>query len=259
MSAPTNFTFDLPLLQAVSDWQRGSKDRATALQLGLALKAACANLPQSFRECHLVCYRRIALDKRGVMNLLGVDNLREKVSSWTVNTEVAKGMKGGVPFPDSGNIGAIFYTRTVPDAANIIVNVRALYQDQSFCDAMHRNQANITNFDLGAGSYWDGEDEVVLEIDTLTQSDLYSLGGYSSPFEELVKKAARELYGRPDPTPDQYQALLWKVEHLRGHVDGAAWLNEEATRRVLNRVEPHAQVLYAIKQAQDLVRAGGGG
>lgn len=105
----------------------GSVAAMTALQFGLALKAACADLPRSFRECHLVCYRCIALDKRGVMNLLGSDNLTEKVSSWTVNT----GMKGGVPFPDTGDIGAIFYARTAPDAASIIVSLRALYQDQS--------------------------------------------------------------------------------------------------------------------------------
>lgn len=253
MATTSGFTFDLPLLQAVSDWQRGDSDRTRSEQLGQALKQACANLPIQYRSGLLVCYRRIALDKQGVMKLLGADELKEKISSWTFNTEVAKGMKGGVPFPVSNDIGVIF--QAIPAAQNIVVNIRELYQDPMFCDAMMRNEKLINSYNLGAGAYWDGEDEVVLEIDTITQSNIYSLGGYSSPFEELVERAAQLVYGRVDVTPEQVEALLLKVEYLRG-IAGPRWLADDATKRVLRNVEPHAEALYAIKLAQDKAKAG---
>src|SRR6185437_8950438 len=176
MATDLGVTFDLPLLQAVSDWQRGHSDRARSNQLGQALKKACAHLPIQYRSGHLVCYRRVSLDKQGVMKLLGADSLKEKISSWTFNTEVAKGMKGGVPFPASNDLGVIF--QTTPNPQNIIVNIRALYLDADFRDALFQNEKRIKNYDLGAGRYWDGEDEIVLEIDTVTQSNIYSLGGY---------------------------------------------------------------------------------
>jgi len=252
MATDLGVTFDLPLLQAVSDWQRGHSDRARSNQLGQALKKACAHLPIQYRSGHLVCYRRVSLDKQGVMKLLGADSLKEKISSWTFNTEVAKGMKGGVPFPASNDLGVIF--QTTPNPQNIIVNIRALYLDADFRDALFQNEKRIKNYDLGAGRYWDGEDEIVLEIDTVTQSNIYSLGGYSSPFDELVAKAAQSYYGRVDVTPEQVEALLVKAEPLRG-IAGPRWLSEDATKRVLRNIEPHAKVLYKIKLAQDKAKA----
>lgn len=246
MDATHGFTFDLPLLRAVSDWQRGG-DAKQNRRRGAALKAACQNLPSQFRESVLVCHRQIALVKGGVWDLLGENRLPEKISSWTTDLEIAKGFKGGVPPEGQGYQGVIFSIK--PPAGSVIVNLRELYQDPAFRDAMERNKSAIADYAKGAGCYGDSQSEVVLEIDKLEQEDIYSMGGHSSPFEELVAEAAKIYYGTASVTPEQYEALLLKVEHTRG-VAGPRWLNPEATQRVLRRTAPHAERLREVKKLQ---------
>lgn len=43
---------------------------------------------------------------------------------------------------------------------------------------MERNKSAINGYGDGAGRYWDRQSEVVLEIDAVTQEDIYSLGGH---------------------------------------------------------------------------------
>lgn len=246
MDAAHGFTFDLPLLRAVSDWQRGG-DAKQNRRRGEALKAACQNLPSQFRESVLVCHRQIALGKGGVWDLLGDNRLPEKISSWTTDLEIAKGFKGGVPPEGQGYQGVIFSIK--PPAGSVIVNLRELYQEPAFRDAMERNKPAIAGYAKGAGCYGDSQSEVVLEIGTLEQEDIYSIGGHSSPFEELVAEAAKIYYGTASVTPEQYEALLLKVEHTRG-VAGPCWLNSEATQRVLRRTAPHAETLREVKRLQ---------
>lgn len=246
MNAAHGFTFDLPLLRAVSDWQRGG-DAKQNLRRGVALKEACQNLPSQFRESVLVCHRQIALGKGGVWDLLGENRLFEKVSSWTTDLEIAKGFKGGVPPEGQGYQGVIFSIK--PPAGNVIVNLRELYRDADFRGAMERNKFAIAGYATGAGCYGDSQSEVVLEVDKLEQGDIYSMGGHSSPFEELVDEVAKIYYGTAIVTQEQREKFLLKVEPARG-VAGPRWLNPEATQRVLRRTAPHAERLREVKKVQ---------
>lgn len=246
MTIIPGFSFDLPLLQAVSDWQRGG-DAKQNRRRGEALKAACENLPSQFRRSVLVCHRQIALGKGGVWDLLGDNRLPEKISSWTTDLEIAQGFKGGVPPEGQGYQGVIF--SVLPPAGSVIVNLRELYQEPAFRDAMDRNKSAIADYAKGAGRYEGDQSEVVLEIDKLEQEDIYSMGGHSSPFDELVAEAAKIYYGSANVTPEQYKALLLKVEHTRG-VAGPSWLSPEATKRVLQRTAPHAERLREVKKLQ---------
>lgn len=234
--------FDLPLLQAISDWQRSS-----TAQRAQALIAASASLPQTYRTCGLCCFRQIALPKGGVWNLIGEDKLSEKISAWTTSIEVAKGFKGGVPPQGQGYQGVIFCLHPKPE--NVIINLSELYREPSFKAALEHNKASITGYQGGAGRYADDQSEVVLEIATVTQQDIYSLGGHSSSFEELVDIAADETYG-PHATPEQRAALLLKSEHIRAEA-GPHWLSPEATERVLKRMQAPAERLREIKRQQD--------
>lgn len=47
--------FGLPLLQAISDWQRSATTSRAQ-----TLKSMCVDLPDEYRACQFVCYRQIA-------------------------------------------------------------------------------------------------------------------------------------------------------------------------------------------------------
>lgn len=98
---------DLRLLRAVSDWQRGGDPRQSRRR-GLALKEACAALPEIYRASYLASFRQVSLEKGSVWDLIGEDCLTEKVSSWTFDIEVAKAFKGGVPPHSTGIPGCHF-------------------------------------------------------------------------------------------------------------------------------------------------------
>lgn len=234
--------FDLSLLQAISDWQRGSTPKRAQ-----ALKNASASLPEKYRTCGLCCFRQIALPKGGVWNLIGEDNLPEKISSWTTLLEVAEAFKNGVPPEDQGYQGVILCVH--PNPESVIINLSKLYQELAFTDALEQNKALISRYDDGAGRFANSQNEVVLEIATVTQRDIYSMGGHSSSFEQLVDVAAEEIYG-PQATAAQREELLLKSEHVRT-LAGPCWLSSEATQRVLDRMKPHAGRLREIKRQQD--------
>lgn len=237
--------FPLSLLQAVSDWQCSSTERRSQ-----ALKAACADLPEEYRTCLLVCYRQLALPKGGVWDLIGKDHLPEKISSWTLDVEIAKAFKGGVPPEGQGFQGTILCL--YPPTGSVIVNLWKLYQEPAFIEAMEKNKGNITRYLDGAGRYGNGQSEVVLEIDAVTPEDIYSLGGHSSPLEELVAQAADLVYRRP-ATDEERQDLFLKAT-CSGASAGPKWLNMDATRRVLARTKPQAAVLAEIKRQQDAAK-----
>lgn len=253
MATTPGFTFDLPLLRAISDWQCGDENRERGGLLGRELKTACADLPAEFKTCDAPCFRRIKLDKRGQWKLLAENELGEKISSWTIDLEVAQGMKDGIP--DEGNPESMRATifQIVPPPSSVVVNLAALYADKRFCEAMQSRAAEIPNFNDGAGSYWDIEQEVVLEVDTVEQADIYSMGGESADFNTLVLVAAFLAFG-PDMTQAQWDTFRANAESLR-HEAGKKWLDPDAFRRALARLQEHVPRLLEKKRAKDAAKA----
>ena len=249
MTTVPDVTFELPLLQAISDWQRGDENRERGGLLGRQLKAACVNLPDRFKACDSMCYRRMLLDKRGQWKLLAENELGEKISSWTMDLEVAKGMKGGIPDESDAQAGRATIFQMTPPSGSVITNLAALYADPKFCAAMTANSAAIINFDEGAASYWDIEQEVVIEIDTIAQADIYSMGGESHDFDTLVLTAAFLAYG-PAMSQAQWDEFRVHAESIR-HEAGKKWLAPDAFRRVLARVQQHVPRLLERKRAQN--------
>jgi len=112
--------FNLPFLQAIRDWQRGG-DATQNLCRGQRLKEVCA--PREFLGLAFWgCFRQIALGKRSVWDLIGGNRLAEKVSSWTLDVEVAKEFKNGVPPEGQGYQRVIFFVK--PSPGSVIVNLR---------------------------------------------------------------------------------------------------------------------------------------
>lgn len=237
--------FPISLLQAISDWQRGG-DAKQNKRRGEKLKEVSASLPAEYRSCQLICYRQIALEKGGVWDLLGENRLPEKISSWTMDVEVAKAFKGGVPPEEQELRAVIFYL--YPPPKTVIVNLSKLYREPTFVKAMEFHKSDISGYSLGAGRYGDAQSEVVLELDVVSPEDVYSMGGHSSPMDQLVAMAADLVYRRPT-TATERQDLLLKATRA-GVQGGPSWLNMDATRRVLARVKPQAERLAEAKRQQ---------
>jgi len=234
--------FTLELLQAVSDWQRGGSDQQNRKR-GQQLKEASVSLPERYRTCSLCCFRQIALPKGGVWELIAEDRLSEKISSWTMDLEVAKKFKGGVPPKGQEYQGVILCT--FPQPSSVVVNLQALYRDPDFTEALEREKHNISGYHAGAGRYGFTQSEVVLEVATVTQENVYSLGGHSSSFQRLLDEAELQVYGS-SATLDQRQALVLKAEHVHAKT-GPNWLTPDATQRVLGRMPPHVELLQKAK------------
>jgi len=241
--------FDLPVLQAINDWQRGG-DAKQSRKRGLALKRACGHLPEEFRQCSLVCHRQVALTKSSVWKITAEEQLEEKISAWTVDIDVAKKFKGGVPPEGQGYQGIIF--SRFPERGEVIINLHRLYLEPKFRKAVNTLQSSIEYFGDGIGKYGDSQCEVVIETKQLTTLDIYSFGGHSSQFEDLVLVTAKLVFG-PNPTTEQLASFRLKAEGARGAA-GPNWLCPEATKRVLNRMKPHVDLLKMVKKIQDALK-----
>ena len=237
--------FSLELLQAISDWQRGG-DSKQVKRRGDKLKTLCVSLPAEYRTAPSACFRQLALEKASVWDLIGEDFLPERISSWTLDSQVAMKFKGGVP--PEGWQGLILSIKAPP--THVIVSLWKLYQTQVFIDALDRHKHEIEGFSEGAGRYGGTQYEIVLEVDAVTQDDIYSLGGYSSRFDVLVARAAQIIY-KSEPTAAELADLEWKSQQLSGTA-GPRWLNYAATKRVLVRTKPATALLREFAKQKKL-------
>ncbi|WVT76300.1 hypothetical protein QM996_29335 (plasmid) [Sinorhizobium chiapasense] len=87
-----------------------------------------AEIDERFRQCNLVTYRQIALEKGSVWDLIAERNLPEMMSAWTLSPAIAKTFKGGVP--PEGWQGVIVALK--PPAGSIILNLDTLYRSDHF-------------------------------------------------------------------------------------------------------------------------------
>ena len=113
------------------------------------LKELSAEIDERFRQCNLVTYRQIALEKGSVWDLIAERNLPEMMSAWTLSPAIAKTFKGGVP--PEGWQGVIVALK--PPAGSIILNLDTLYRSDDFLIALDRERGFITGCADGAGRY----------------------------------------------------------------------------------------------------------
>jgi hypothetical protein len=221
--------FSLELLQAINDWQLGGNRRRKKTD-GLRLKRLASALDPQFRRCDLVCYRRVALDKASVWILGDTLHLKEEISSWTSNLDVAKNFKGGVP--PKGWQGVVFAFE--PSTQAVVLNLAALYRDPTFLQECKRLSSKIRNFSSGIGYYGDSEEEIILDIPELNIRDVYALGGYSSDRLTLARAFSRQLYRR-EPTARDLQYFDTLLQRT-GEQLGPAWIHGVAKDRVLGKI-----------------------
>jgi len=220
----TDYDFPDHVIQAISDWQRGgSPDQKK--RRGVALKDACTELPDKFRRTMLVCFRQLALSKSAVWQLHDTLCLAETISSWTLATDVAKAFKGGVP--PEGVPGLIL--DIVPPADSVVVNLAALYRDETFQAACDKARPRIEGFGSGIAKYGNTQNEIVLELDSVPMSSVYALGGHSSSREEIAR-----LYFSHEPTTEEWEEFS-RLERQSDVQLGPRWISGAAKDRVLTR------------------------
>jgi hypothetical protein len=231
--------FSLEFLQAVSDWQRGGDERQKAKR-GRRLKELAADIDVRFRRCGLVAYRQVALQKGGTWDLIAEEQLSETISAWTLSLSVAEAFKGGVP-PEGWQGVILAYA---PAPKEVVLNINALYTSDEFSKELAAADKGIVGFADGAARYGGSQAEVVLEIESLKISDIYSLGGYSSDRDTLI----RMMFGQ-EPTPE---LTVWFETHREsaGVSLGPWWIRGELLRRVLTRMGPHVERLKKVKAIQ---------
>jgi len=241
--------FTKELVQVVSDWQRKARDRKRRHKKAMALQEECLKLPLDFRQTSLACYRQMALDKSGVWKLLGEQALDEQISSWTQDMAVAKNLLGGVPEADTGFTAVIFAIH--PKSEQVVVNLKKLLDDENFKQAVEAHKANIAYYHDGLGKYRNDQSEVVLNVGEFNESDVWTLGGRSNSFDELVARAFVVMHGRK-PNDAEFANFRAGVKEIENQA-GARWLEHEGTRRVLNRIRPQAEVLREIQRQRNVL------
>lgn len=135
-----------------------------------------------------------------------------------------------------------------PIPEQVVANLDALYRDSDFNAAMLAHKNQVVGYYEGAGRYKNTQREVVLEVESVNQSNVYSFGEHSSPFEKLAYAAACKFFHRP-PSSIEFNRFLASVEHVRD-VAGPDWIDQEATQRVLERMQEPAAVLREVKRLQ---------
>ncbi|HEV3455069.1 MAG TPA: hypothetical protein VHG32_00845 [Thermoanaerobaculia bacterium] len=225
--------FSLRLLQAISDWQRGSADMATRTRRGNALKEAAVKLAPEFRRADAQCFRQIALDKESLWQLAVERELPEGISSWTTSLVVAERFKGGVP-PIGDWQGVIWTVR--PHAEQVVANLGLLFSDNRFRRACEEARKEISYYHDGIAKHSGTQHEVVLEMERLPLANVHAMGGYSSSKETMAKW----FFGSADA------AALAALENLlaqAGRELGPVWVTGDAKQRVLGNMVQLAEQL----------------
>lgn len=174
--------FDLDLIQAVNDWQRGG-DASQKKKRAKALRKAAAGLPKKFRSTSSQCYRQIALKDDGLRHLGNKYELPEAVSAWTKSETVAREFKSGVP-PQEWQ-GVIFSIE--PDDESVVLDIESLYKDDDFVSAISYHKYEVRGYYKGIDRYWNSQKEVVIEVSEVPIEAMHAWGGYSSQLEQLAQ------------------------------------------------------------------------
>lgn len=67
------------------------------MELGRPKREVLALNDALLRECKRTVYRRLALPQADIWKFITSSFLPETISAWTVDEDIAKGIKGGVP------------------------------------------------------------------------------------------------------------------------------------------------------------------
>ena len=186
------------------------------------------------RQCKQRVYRRLALPQSYIWTFITTGVLPETLSAWTVDEDIAKGIKGGISAEwQEGKrwFGAILEHQPRPE--EVILNLETLWVDMDYQRALLA--AEPTQYTEGIRRYENSQREVVLEVSRVSLKEIWSWGGYSSPVEHLA-----ELITGAPPTDEQVAWLRGLIEEHNVPL-GPRWTTPSGARSVTLRVLDHAR------------------
>jgi hypothetical protein len=226
--------FPTTLLHAIDRWQKGG-DHAAKMKRGQRIKQEVLGLNDvNFRWCPEVVYRRVALPQSFIWTFITSGVLPETISAWTLDPDVAKGLKGGVPpeWRDGKRWRGVILEHK-PKAEEVVVNLDALWMDIKYQRSLR--EAGADKYAEGIRRYENSQREVVLDLARVSLKQIWSWGGYSSSIEELT-----EMFLGAKPTPEQIDWVRKMIEENDIQV-GARWISSSGARNVTLRVIQQAQ------------------
>jgi hypothetical protein len=226
--------FPAKLLYAIDRWQKGG-DHAAKMRRGQRLKQEVLALnDENLRWCPGVVYRRLALPQRFIWTFITTGVLPETVSAWTLDPDVARGLKGGVP-PEwqDGKLWRGVILEHKPKPEEVVVNLDALWLDLNYQRSLA--DAGLGKYTEGIRRYQNLQREVVLELARVSLKQIWSWGGYSSSVDDLA-----EMFLGVKPTPQQIDCVRKMIEENEIPV-GARWTSSSGARNVTLRVIERAR------------------
>jgi len=230
-----NTDFTLELIQAINDWQIGGLP-SLKKKRGGHLRKMAESLPNEFTSVNSEVYRKINLNGKDLIYLGTHYKLSETISAWTTQESVAKSFKGGVSKIQSDSSVIL---KLKPSNDRVVINLEELYLDDCFQKFIQDNKGKIKNFEKGIGKYSDSQHEVVIEVEEVSVSALYSWGGFSSDVNIL----ARQFYGKK-PSPAQLNRFKCLLKTQKIELSQGYWLKgSQAVERINEILIFHANRL----------------
>lgn len=235
--------FNLELLQAINDWQKagfGSEKESLAENI----RKYASHLPNKFKTLTNVCYRKINLKGKSIMDIGLYWEISEKYSSWTFQNSIAQNFDDGIPLQESGEIAYIFeWNPSESKGFEVIINLYELFNDSDFINACKENQNLVNDFHLGIGRFQNSEEEVVLKVSKLSIDQVWALGGYGEKNEEKFYK----LIYKKTPTQQQLKQFNEMILQKNIPIRKPNWItkesNPEAIERLIKKNKEHASNL----------------
>jgi hypothetical protein len=227
-------TFPGTLLHAIDRWQKGG-DHVAKMKRGQRLKDEVLALNDAnLRWCPELVYRRLALPQGFIWTFITTGALPETISAWSLDPDVAKGVKGGVPpeWKDGKHwVGVILEHKPKPE--EVVVNLDALWMDINFQQSLA--DAGPDKYAEGIRRYENSQREVVLDLERVSLKQIWSWGGYSSSIEELT-----EMFLGVNPTPEQIDWVRKMIKENDVQI-GPRWTSNSGARNVTLRIIKQAK------------------
>ena len=231
---PMFAVFPATLLHAIDRWQKGG-DHAAKVKRGERLKQEVLVLNDaSLRWCPENVYRRLALPQKYIWTFITTGALPETLSAWTLDPDVAKGLKGGVPpewLDGKRWLGVILEHKPKPE--EIIVNLDALWVDFRYQRSLKESAPE--KYAAGIRRYENSQREVVLDLARVSLKQIWSWGGYSSTLEDLT-----EMFLGAKPNLQQIDWVRRMIDEHEIQI-GARWTTSSGARNVTLRVIERAK------------------